>query len=109
LEDGEFARSFIRQVPARLVAKLDESIQAAAAAGDLMSTAGPGRLAGWFTHHLAIMLMLQHLPAPPAVDYGVSRASLIREAVRFALRGIGLKEAAIRRYAPWAKPRPGRK
>jgi hypothetical protein len=53
---------------------------------------------GWFAHHLAIMIMLQHLADPPIVDYGVSKAALIEEAVLFALRGIGLKETAIRQY-----------
>ena len=42
--------------------------------------------------------MLQRLADPPIVDYGVSWAKLIEDAVLFALRGIGLKENAIRRH-----------
>ena len=96
VEDGEFARLFIRRIPSRLVAKLEECINAAAAAGDLNVSHPHSNIPGWFTHHLAIILMLQRLADPPIVDYGVSRATLIEEAVLFALRGIGLKEKVIR-------------
>jgi hypothetical protein len=42
--------------------------------------------------------MLHQLQSPPVIDYRVTNPELIEEAVRFALRGLGLKEAAIRRY-----------
>jgi len=98
VEDGEFARVFIRRIPTRLVAKLEECIKAAAAAGDLDVSHPHAKIPGWFTHHLAIILMLQRLADPPIVDYGVSRPTLIEEAVLFALRGIGMKEKAIKRH-----------
>jgi AcrR family transcriptional regulator len=98
VEDGEFARLFIRRIPARLVAKLEECIKAAAAAHDLDVSHAQANIPGWFTHHLAITLMLQRLADPPIVEYGVSGSKLVDEAVLFALRGIGLKETAIRRY-----------
>jgi AcrR family transcriptional regulator len=98
VEDGEFARLFIRRIPARMVAKLEECIKAAIATRDLDVSHSRANIAGWFTHHLAITLMLHHLPDLPVVDYGVSRATLVEEAVLFALRGIGLKETAIRRH-----------
>jgi AcrR family transcriptional regulator len=99
VEDGEFARLFIRAFPSRLVAKLEECIQAAARVDDLDVSHAHPNIAGWFAHHLAIMIMFQHLADPPIVDYGVSKAALIDEAVLFALRGIGLKETAIRQYS----------
>jgi AcrR family transcriptional regulator len=101
MEDGEFARLFIRRVPAHLVAKLEQCLSAAVASGDVVGGPAPLNLPGWFTHHLAVMLLLNHLADPPIVDYGVSRATLVEHAVRFALRGIGLKEEAIQRcYHP---------
>ena len=98
VEDGEFARLFIRAFPSRLVAKLEECIRAAARVDDLDVSHAHPNIAGWFTHHLAIMIMFQHLADPPIVDYGVSKTALIDEAVLFALRGIGLKETAIQKY-----------
>jgi AcrR family transcriptional regulator len=106
VEDGEFARLFIRRIPAQLVKKIEDCIQAAAAANDLDTSPRHLNLAGWFTHHLAITLMLHQLTKVSVVDYGVPRARLVEEAVRFALRGIGLKEEAIRRhYRPDKMPR----
>jgi AcrR family transcriptional regulator len=108
-EDAEFARSFLRRVSSRLVARLEECVPAAVEAGDLVADIGHHALLGWFTHHLGVTLLLHHLPDPPAVPYGVSRPVLVEQAVRFALRGIGLKEEAIRQhYRPeeWADPRP---
>jgi AcrR family transcriptional regulator len=100
MEDGEFARLFIKRVPSRLIAKIAQCIPAAIAAGDLdlAKSTDPHSLSCWFTHHLGVFLMLHHLPDPPVIDYGVSSAKLVEQAVRFALRGIGLKEEAIERY-----------
>jgi hypothetical protein len=109
MEDGDFARRFLQTVPARLVAKLEQCMAAAAASGDLdYGPIAPG-CSAWFTHHLAIMLMLNRLPNPPALDYGVPPDELVKLAVRFALRGIGLKDEAVERcYRPeeWVTARP---
>ena len=106
-EDGEFARSYLRQVPSHLAGKIARCIQAAIDAGEVVDTPIAPDLAGWLTHHLAIMLMLNHLATPPNLDYGMPRAALVRQAVLFALRGIGIKEKVIRRYyhpEEWVKP-----
>ena len=106
-EDGAFARSYLRQVPSHLARKIALCIRAAIDAGEVVDTPVAPDLAGWLTHHLAIMLMLNHLATPPSLDYGVPRAGLVRQAVLFALRGVGIKEKVIRRhYHPeeWVKP-----
>jgi AcrR family transcriptional regulator len=107
-EDGEFARSFLRRVGSRLIDKVQGCIAAAALAGDLDPDAElvPARLAGWFSHHLAVMLMLNHLDDPSIIDYGAPSPAVVEQAVRFSLRGIGLKDEVIRRlYRPeqWAR------
>ena len=99
-EDGEFARSFLRRVGSRLIAKLEECILSASRSGDLdeggdLVPPGP---AAWFSHHLVVILMLNHLAQPPIVDYGATPSTVVEQAVRFALRGIGLKGEAIRRH-----------
>jgi AcrR family transcriptional regulator len=99
-EDGEFARSFLRRVGTGLVAKVEECILTSAMSGDLEEGGGlvNPRLAGWFSHHLIVMLLLSHLSRPPIVDYGATPSTVVEQAVRFALRGMGLKGEAIRRH-----------
>jgi AcrR family transcriptional regulator len=98
MEDGEFARVAMRGMPSQWVQKVDECIRAASASGDAQD--GPVRpdTAAWFANHLAAMLMIHWLPEKPVVDYCVSRERLLEQAVWFILRGVGLKDEAIRRY-----------
>jgi hypothetical protein len=98
-EDGEFARLFLQSGrAAQWRGKVEECIKAAVGAGEAVNGAIRPGLAGWFASHLAAMIMMNLLPAKPAVDYRESRAKLVEQAVRFALRGMGLKEEAIGRY-----------
>jgi AcrR family transcriptional regulator len=97
MEDGEFARLLLRRLATGWVPKVEECLKAAVAAGDAVEGPVRPRLRGWFTHHLAVMLMIHLLPATPVVDYGVSRDKLVEQAVWFALRGMGLKDEAIQR------------
>jgi hypothetical protein len=50
------------------------------------------------------MLMLNHLPTPPTLDYGMPTPQLVKQAVVFALGGIGLNENAIRRAYQAVEP-----
>jgi hypothetical protein len=52
-------------------------------------------------NQMVVMIMIHLLPAKPVIDFGVPRENLIEQVVWFALRGMGLKEEAIRRlYNP---------
>jgi AcrR family transcriptional regulator len=98
-EDGEFARLFLKGMPSQLIRKLEECIKAAVASGDAVTAPVQPHLGAWFAHHLGAMTMLLHLqPTRPVVDYGVAREALVEQAVWFILRGVGLKEAAIKRH-----------
>jgi hypothetical protein len=97
-EDGEFARLFLRDIAAGWVAKVEECLKAAVAAGDAVNGPVRARLKAWFTHHLAVLLMIYNLPATPVVDYGVRRDKLVEQAVWFSLRGMGLKDDVIERH-----------
>ena len=44
------------------------------------------------------MIMVNLLPEARVVEYGMERAKLVEQAVWFALRGMGLKEQAIKRH-----------
>lgn len=98
-EDGEFARLFLTRVSSCWIPKIQECVKAAVAAGDANETSPfSAGLAGWFTHHVPVMVLINTLPETPAVDYGTSRKKLVEEAVMFCLRGLGLKEQAIKRH-----------
>ena len=111
LEDGAFVRHGTERLAASWARQVDACVRAAARTGELDGPPAPGGLHGWFAHHLAVALMLHLLPPVPSVDYGLPRPALVAHAVRFVLRGMGLRNAAIRRhYHPDITParrRPG--
>ena len=103
LEDGSFTRFLFHNRFAENLSKIVECMDAAAEAGDLVASpvSKPNLLL--FTHHLATMIATMHLPKKPVVDYEASREQLVQQAAWFALRGLGLKDEAIKRfYSPKA-------
>lgn len=98
LEDGQFARTFWQAHIDLWTEKWEASVHASMAAGDMTDNGVAPVMRWWFTHHIAMALRLTHLPEKPAVDYGYSRAEILDQAVRFALRGFGLKEEAIKAH-----------
>jgi AcrR family transcriptional regulator len=97
-QDGEFARLSLRRLCTEWVPKVGECVRTAIANGDAYEGPVCPDLGAWFTHHLATMLTMQLLPANPVLDYSVSRRRLVEQAVWFGLRGMGIKEEAIRRH-----------
>ncbi len=103
LEDGSFSRFLFHNRFAENLSRIVECMDAAAAAGDLVGSpvSKPNLLL--FAHHLATMIATMHLPKKPVVDYEASREELVQQAVWFALRGLGMKDEAIKRhYSPKA-------
>jgi AcrR family transcriptional regulator len=97
-EDGEFARVFLRGRVSCMIPKVEECLRAAVAAGEAVETPVRPRLQACFAHHLAAMLRVLLLPAKPVMDHGVPRHKLVEQAVWFVLRGMGLKDEAIKHY-----------
>jgi AcrR family transcriptional regulator len=98
LEDGDFVRLGTRRFASTWVRKVEACLAAAARAGDLREGARRRDLAAWFVHHLAFGLMAHIHPRRPAVDYRASKRALVDAAVRFALLGLGLEAASVRRH-----------
>jgi len=98
LEDGEFARLHLSHLAAGWIGKIEECLKAAVQAGDAVDEPVLRNLGGWFCHHLAVILQLTSSPSPPVVNYKAPRAKLVEQAVWFVLRGMGVKEEAIKRY-----------
>jgi AcrR family transcriptional regulator len=96
--DGEFARLLIGPFAKGWVAKVQESLQAAIASGDAVEGPVGANLGAWFVHHLAAATLFYQLPSPPVVPGDGPPNDVAAQAVWFALRGLGLKEAAIRRH-----------
>ncbi len=102
MDEGVFAKVAIQGGPCHWVRKVGECIEAAKLSGDMLSgdmVDGPidPCVSGWLAHQLVSGVMLHFLPADPVVDYGIPREELMRQVVWFCLRGMGLKEEAIRR------------
>lgn len=97
MDEGEFTRLAIQGGPLHWVRKVTECIEAASASGDMLDVPVRRNLGGWFVHQLVTGLMIHSLPGEPVIDYEVARQELVEQAVCFCLRGMGLKEEAIRR------------
>ena len=105
LEDGVYARLVCAWVGEEIMPLFRASMEAAAAAGDLRPgwTFSPNDF--WFAEHVAANIAYSRLPSPGgAVPYEGAVETVIADACRFILRGIGLTEAAIARYEPATAP-----
>lgn len=103
-EDGEYARLVFAMVLDRVFPKFAACLEAARRSGDLVAAAPLAARNGfWFGQHVAAMLAFVALPGRVAVPYEGGIEELVTEATWFVLRGIGLREEAIRtHYNPQA-------
>ena len=104
MDEGDFARLAVQGGPSHWVRKVEESLRAAIAAGDAVDGQVRPSVAGWFVNQMAAMIMIHLRPSQPVIDFGVSRQELVEQAVWFSLRGMGLKDEAIRRHLSGITP-----
>lgn len=95
LADGEYARLVFETVFTQIYPKFGACLAAAEAAGDLAVMPVQHENRFWFGQHVAAMMALVSLSGRSAVPYRGSPDEIMREAVWFILRGVGLKDAAI--------------
>jgi AcrR family transcriptional regulator len=98
LEDGSFTRFLFHNRFAENISRIVQCMDAALQAGDMVSSPVNKSNLLLFAHHLATMIATTHLPRKPVVDYEASREQLVQQAVWFALRGLGLRDEAIKRF-----------
>ncbi len=98
LEDGEFTRSFHEPRYNKMLPFMEEAVQAAKEAGDMIDGPLSAYESQWFPHHLAVAIRLSELPPKPVFDYQTKRKDRIHHATWFSLRGIGLTDHAIEQY-----------
>ena len=89
LEDGYFAGTVLKPFTNNWMATFEKCLTNAAVSGDLREYPTTPHLSAWLLHHIALGLILHVSPRNPT-DYKVPKHTLVRETVRFALRGIGL-------------------
>lgn len=95
LADGDYARLVYETIFAQVFPKFGACLEAAEAAGDLAPMPVRHENRFWFGQHVAAMFAWVSLPGKPAVPYLGDQDEIIRQAVWFILRGVGLKDAAI--------------
>ncbi|MBE7213457.1 MAG: TetR/AcrR family transcriptional regulator [Gluconacetobacter diazotrophicus] len=98
LDDGRFATAFLRRHVQPWIELFALSLRAARQGGDVEDGVRASTAEVWFVHHLANTLHLVALPGDGVVEYGLTRDELVTSTVRFLLRGLGLKTAAIDRH-----------
>ena len=98
LEDGEFARLTYEKFAAAWRRKFVACLKQAVKSGDLDAQALRGDLGMWFVQHVGFSLMLHRHPELAVIQYKTSMDGLIEQASCFALRGLGLNDAVIRRH-----------
>jgi AcrR family transcriptional regulator len=98
LEDGEFVRLTHRKYAAAWLKKFQGCLNAAARRGEISYVPLHAHMCVWLAQHVAFSLMLHLRPKTPAIDYRLTKDELVEQASWFVLRGLGLREHAIRRY-----------
>ena len=98
--NGELLARFHDQAVAPWLLVMEELLRLAQQAGDLYPS-GEAQLTVWFTYQLGLAArLLENCPTQP-VAYPARGLALLDSLVGFALRGLGLTEAALRRpYRP---------
>jgi len=104
LEDGEYARLALQWLEAHILPRVEASLRAAEAAGDLVALPTGFANRFWFGHHLAAMLAFLRLPGRDVVPYEGDVETLIDGAARFILRGLGIKDEVIAAHRVAAYP-----
>lgn len=106
LDDGAFAKSFNQPRFEQMLPVLEQCVEAARQAKELVTSPLTNYQRLWFPHHLAMMLRLATLPDQQLFDYQAQTAEQLSQAVWFCLRGIGLKDQVIARCFRPAKFNP---
>jgi AcrR family transcriptional regulator len=103
LDDGEFARQMFEFVADEVCPRFEASVAAAERAGDVVPLGVTPVNRFWFAQHVAAMMAYIRLPGRAVAPYAGDTDTVIAEAVRFILRGIGLKSEVIAaQYDPQA-------
>jgi AcrR family transcriptional regulator len=96
--DGGYARLVYRRSARLSLPGLRRALAAAQAEGAFVGDPVAPENISAFVEHIGTMMMLARIPAQPVVRYASEGERLVRDAVLFCARGIGLREAIIRQH-----------
>jgi AcrR family transcriptional regulator len=96
--DGGYARLVYRRSARLSLPGLRRALAAAAAEGAFIGEPIAAENISAFVEHIGTMLLLARIPAQPVVRYAGEGDRLVRDAVLFCARGIGLREAIIQQH-----------
>lgn len=100
VDDGEFAAQFLRSKRLRAIrASFAASLIEARRCGEALPLDTEPENLFWFLQHTASMACLIRLPPKRAIRYRGPLDDAVNDMVRYALRGIGLTERALKQYA----------
>ena len=96
--DGNFASLLYRRSQRRNLRAIETAHREAREAGEIVGEPIDAADTSMFIEHVGTMLNAIHALAPSARPYNREGADLVRDAVWFCCRGIGMTEAAIARH-----------
>lgn len=98
--DGTYARLLYRRARRFKLEPLAQAMARAQTVGDMAGEMISPQSAYCFIEHVGSMMLSMHLGEQPVVSYGVDSAQLVRKAVLFCARGLGITNAALEREYP---------
>lgn len=98
--DGNYARLLYRRARRFKLEPLVQAMERSRRAGDIEGEVMLAQSAYCFVEHVGSMMLSMHLGDQPVVSYGVAGVGLVRNAVRFCARGLGITNAALERDYP---------
>ncbi len=99
LENSDFARTVFGKYEMKLSPMWLECIEQASHAGDMFESTVKAKRKMWFAHHLAMAINILHMSGQKLFEYDGTLDDLAESMVIFILRGIGLTDEAVRKYA----------
>lgn len=99
LENPDFAKSVFKKYETNLSPLWTECIESAWESGEMYKQLVYPVHKMWFVHHLSMAINLLHTSGEKLFNYEGSLDDLINYMVVFVLRGIGLTDEAVQKYA----------
>jgi AcrR family transcriptional regulator len=96
--NGEYAQLLYKRAVRLSLSSLEEAIDAARASGDLTGEKLVVQNMLSFVEHVGAQMLNMQLSGVAPTVYSGSRSELLRQAVQFCARGLGLTDEAIQRY-----------